>query len=295
MHPAPSVIIFSSLSGAGFGLLFFLGIGMPGVTGWVAFVFYLIAYLLSVGGLLSAVFHLKNPKNAYLSYSQWRTSWLSREGWAAVAALLTMAVFAIGQIFFDTSLQPVGFIGAVLSLLTVFTTSMIYAQLKTVPRWNQLPATPAMFLTCSVAGGALLSGNVDPAFVFLILAGAVTAWHWTAGDKRFAQAGSTMNTATGLKGVISLWEKPHTGQNYLTREMVYQVGRKHAVKLRIIALILMAGLPALLVLLPMHHFMAAVAVLSHLAGVLVQRWLFFAEAEHVVGLYYGAHREKAAV
>ena len=26
---------------------------------------------------------------------------------------------------------------------------------------------------------------------------------------------------------------------------------------------------------------------SHLAGVLASRWLFFAEAEHVVGLYYG--------
>jgi sulfite dehydrogenase (quinone) subunit SoeC len=40
-------------------------------------------------------------------------------------------------------------------------------------------------------------------------------------------------------------------------------------------------------LLPFHHLLAGLAVLSHLAGVLATRWLFFAEAEHVVGLYYG--------
>ncbi|UWQ16557.1 DmsC/YnfH family molybdoenzyme membrane anchor subunit [Jannaschia sp. M317] len=294
MHPAPSVIVFSSLSGAGFGLLFFLGLGLPAVTGWVAFVFYLIAYALAVGGLLSATFHLANPKNAIKSFSQWRTSWLSREGWSAVIALILMGIYAIGQIFAGVTLTPLGWLGAAFSLFTVFTTSMIYGQLRTIPRWNQIPATPLMFLSCALAGGALLSGNVTLASVLLLVCGGITIWHWMAGDKRFAETGSTMNTATGLKGRMSLWEKPHTGENYLTHEMVFQVARKHAVKLRIIALALMTGLPVLLTLFPMHHAMAAVAVIVHLAGIFVQRWLFFAEAEHVVGLYYGAHAEKSA-
>ena len=81
MHPAPSVILFTTLSGLGFGLLAFLGIGQPPVTGWVAFVFYLIAYGLAVGGLLASTFHLGNRKNAIKAFSQWRTSWLSREAW----------------------------------------------------------------------------------------------------------------------------------------------------------------------------------------------------------------------
>lgn len=293
MHPAPSVIIFSSLSGAGFGLLFFLGLGLPTVTGRIAFVFYAIAFGLSVGGLLAATFHLKNRRNAWKSYREWRTSWLSREAWAAVFALLVMGLHAFLQVFFGTTLAPLGWLGAALSMATVFTTSMIYGQLKSVPRWNQI-ATPILFLTVSLAGGALLSGNVAIAGPLLLAAGAVTIWHWIAGDRRFAEAGSDMNTATGLKGSVSLWEKPHTGDNYLTREMVYRVARKHAVKLRVIALILLSLLPAILTFLPMHHVMGAVAVLSYLAGVFVQRWLFFAEAEHVVGLYYGVHAEKAA-
>ena len=294
MHPAPSVIIFSSLSGAGFGMLFFLGLGFPTYSGFVAFGFYFIAYALAVGGLLSATFHLGNKKNAIKSFSQWRTSWLSREAWAAVAALLTMGLFALGQIFGGLSLQPLGILGGLFSLATVFTTSMIYAQLRTIPRWNQ-PATPAVFLLASLAGGALLTANITLGLWLLAALGAATLLHWWKGDRRFAEAGSTIESATRLNGRVSLWEKPHTGENYLTHEMVYRVARKHAVKLRVIAFVLMVVVPILvMVVFGAHHLPAAVAVLAHLAGILVQRWLFFAEAEHVVGLYYGAHTGKTA-
>ena len=84
MHPAPSVILFTTLSGLGFGLLAFLGLGLPPVTGWVAFVFFLLAYALAVGGLLASVGHLANPKNAIKAFREWRSSWLSREGVFAV-------------------------------------------------------------------------------------------------------------------------------------------------------------------------------------------------------------------
>lgn len=82
MHPAPpSVIIFTTLSGLGFGLFAFLGLGLPDVSGWVAFVFFAVAYALScAGGLVASTFHLGNPKNAIYAFSQWRSSWLSREG-----------------------------------------------------------------------------------------------------------------------------------------------------------------------------------------------------------------------
>lgn len=291
MHPAPSVILFSTLSGLGFGLLAWLGLGIPPVTGWVAFVFFFLAYALAVGGLLAATFHLGNPKNALKSFSQWRSSWLSREGCLAVAALLVMAVYAIGTIFFATPLRVLGALGAVLSIGTVFTTAMIYTQLKTVPRWNHA-STPALFLTLSIGGGALLSGQSSLAGVLLLIAGALQAYVWHRGDGAFAASGHTLATATGLasSGQIRQFEAPHTGGNYLLNEMAYSVGRKHAVKLRAIALVCMSVLPAaILLLLPSSHLLAGIAVLLHLAGTLCSRWLFFAEAEHVVGLYYGKH------
>ncbi len=288
MHPAPSVILFSTLSGLGFGLLFWLGLGYPDVTGWVAFAFFAIAYLLAVGGLLASTFHLGHPERALKAFTQWRSSWLSREGLAAVAALLVMAGFGAGLVFLGEFWTVLGLLGAVLSIATVFTTSMIYGQLKTVPRWN-MPLTPVMFVSFSLAGGALLAGQVDWALGLLILAGIVQVAHWVLGDKALAGSGTTLATATGLgdMGTLKAFEPPHTGSNYLLREFAYVVARKHALKLRVISLALMVGVPVLLLMLPFHHFSAFVAVLSHLGGVAASRWLFFAEAEHVVGLYYG--------
>jgi sulfite dehydrogenase (quinone) subunit SoeC len=287
MHPAPSVIVFSSLSGAGLGLFFFLGLGVLVPTGWVAFWLFAVAYGLTVGGLVASTLHLGHPERAWLAFTQWRSSWLSREGIAAVATLLVMAAYAIGLIFFGTRLTVIGWIGAVLAAGTVLTTAMIYAQLKSVPRWHH-PATVALFLSCALAGGAVLIGLDWGAIAALLLAAGVMVVWWVQGDGRFAASGTTVQTATGLRhGAVRLFSPPHTGQNYLLREMVFQVGRRHAAPLRVLALVLGFGLPVLILLLPLGLLGIALAFISHLAGVLASRWLFFAQAEHVVGLYYG--------
>lgn len=288
MHPAPSVILFTTASGAGFGLLVWLGLGLPSVTGWVAFVFFALAYLLAVGGLLASTFHLANRRNARYAFSQWRTSWLSREGLAAVAALVVMALYGAGLVFAGNRWAPLGWLGALLSLGTVVTTAMIYTQLKAVPRWHS-PLTPALFLSLSLAGGALLAGQAGAAIVLLLIAGVVQVAHWRFGDRALATSGTDLATATGLGriGKVRAFEPPHTGSNYLLREFAYQVGRKHSARLRLIALLLAVALPVALLLLPAGHLAAGLAVVSHLTGVLAARWLFFAEAEHVVGLYYG--------
>ncbi|NSX54106.1 dimethyl sulfoxide reductase anchor subunit family protein [Parasulfitobacter algicola] len=288
MHPAPSIILFTVLSGLGFGLLFWLGLGFPPVTGFSAFAFFTIAYLLAIGGLISSTFHLGNPQRALKAFTQWQTSWLSREAWLSVFALTFMGLYAIGAVFFATRIAPLGWIGSALALATVYATSMIYGQLKTVPRWNQ-PTTPALFLMLSLAGGALLAGQVTYALILITLSGVLQGAVWYLGDTRFAKSGTTMETATGLGtiGKVTAFEPPHTGNNYLLKEMVHVVGRKHSQKLRIIAITLMAILPIILLLLPFSHTLGALAALSHLAGVLTSRWLFFAEAEHVIGLYYG--------
>ena len=288
MHPAPSVIIFTSLSGLGFGLLTFLGLGMPAPSGFVAFVFFTIAYLLAVGGLLASTFHLGHPERALKAFTQWKTSWLSREAWLSVGALLVIAAYGAGLVFFGVAVAPLGWLGALLSLATVFATSMIYGQLKTVPRWNTR-LTPLLFLTLSLAGGGLLSGQISSALMLLMAAGIVQVAYWITGDRALAQSGTSLATATGLgeTGTVRAFEPPHTGTNYLLKEFVHVVGRKHASKLRIIALILMIGTPVVLLSMPFTHWIALVAVIAHVAGLFVSRWLFFAQAEHVVGLYYG--------
>lgn len=288
MHPAPSVIFFTTFSGLGFGLLFFLGLGYPSVTGWTAFAFFVIAYVMAVGGLMASTFHLGRPERAIKAFTQWRSSWLSREAWCAVGALVLMGLYGLGLVFFDARWTVLGLLGALLSMATVFTTSMIYTQLKTIPRWN-MKLTPLKFLTLSLAGGALLAGQVDAALVLLVIAGLVQLYTWVEGDRALADSGTDMATATGLGniGAVRAFEPPHTGTNYLLREFVHVIGRKHSQKLRIIALGLMTVVPIILLALPFSHILGVLAILSHIAGVLTARWLFFAEAEHVVGLYYG--------
>ncbi len=289
MHPAGSLIVFTTLSGFGFGLLLFLGLGYPGVTGWTAFIFFAIAYVLATAGLLSSTLHLGHPERALKAFTQWRSSWLSREGWLAVGTLVLMAPYGAGLVFFDTRIGFLGVLGAALSLATVFATAMIYTQLKTIPRWNHW-STPVLFLIYAITGGALLAGQVGTGSLLLLVLGLAQLWVWQTGDQRLAQSGTSIGTATGLgaRGTVRAFEPPHTGPNYLTQEMVHVVGRKHSTKLRVISFVLMVILPWLIFfVLPFSHVLAAIGILSHVAGVLTARWLFYAEAEHVVGLYYG--------
>ncbi|HCQ65192.1 MAG TPA: dibenzothiophene desulfurase [Rhodobacteraceae bacterium] len=289
MHPAPSVIVFTALSGLGFGLFMWLGLGFPGFTGMAAFGSYFIAYAFSVGGLLASTYHLANRKNAIYSFSQWQTSWLSREGILAVVTLLVFAPVAIAQIFFQSDAWNwLGPIGSALALATVFATSMIYTQLKTIPRWN-MPLTPVLFLLYAVAGGALLAMQAKVAGVLILILVALQWAAWMMGDRRFADTGTTKGTATGLDriGTVTTFESAHTARNYILDEMVHIVGRKHSEKLRMISTIFLGVIPVLmLLLLPANMFVAILALVSHLVGVFASRWLFFAEAEHVVGTYY---------
>jgi DMSO reductase anchor subunit len=289
MHPAPSIIFFTVFSGLGFGLMFFLGLGMPDVSGFTAFIFFAIAYAMAVGGLISSTFHLGNPQRALKAFSQWRSSWLSREGCLAVVTLAVMGLYAIGVVFLNTRWGFLGLIGAALSLATVFGTSMIYTQIKTVPRWSHW-TTPTLFIGYALTGGAFLSGQVAIASILLLLLGLLQLGAWVIGDKAFSEAGSTIETATGLghMGKVRMFEAPHSSKNYLMKEMVHEIGRKHSKTLRVLSIVCLTIVPWLILsVLPFNHLLIIIAILFHIAGALATRWLFFAEAEHTVGLYYG--------
>ena len=291
MHPAPSVILFSVLSGAGFGLLFYLGLGFAHPSGMTAFLWWGLGYALAVIGLLASTFHLGNPQRAWRAFTQWRTSWLSREAWASVAALLLLAPMALSDWLDLGWPRQIGWLGGGLALITVFTTSMIYTQIKAVPRWHHW-LTPVMFLTSALAGGAVLAGQIYAPVLLAVLLVVLLAV-WQVGDGQFARAAQTLGTATGLDriGAVTVFEQAHTAGNYLLREMMFVVGRKHAQKLRGIALVLAAVIPAVVLVISGEVWAFALAAICHLTGTLAARWLFFAEAEHVVGLFYGKRAE----
>lgn len=303
MHPAVSVIFFTVTSGAGFGFICLIGLGVPMPDGGVsAFFICLLAAGLAVAGLVSSTFHLGHPERAWRAFSQWRSSWLSREGVLAVATLIAFGFYGLFWVFHEERIVPLGLLTSVLAVLTIFATAMIYAQLKTIPNWNTW-LTPACYLGFGLASGLLLAAAFATgplAGAFLQLASGLTILAWVtkmmwwkrANEVGFSETGSDTGTATGLGniGKVKLLERPHSGENYLTREMIHQIGRKHAEKLKRIAtiaggfvpvgislLVWLTGAPALLLVL---------AFVSMMVGLFAERWLFFAEAKHAVSLYY---------
>ena len=286
MNPAPSVIVFTVLSGLGFGFLSLLG--LTGASGVVAFFLWGLGYGLAVAGLVASSFHLGNPQRALLAFTQWRTSWLSREAWASVMTLVLFAPQALSDWLGLGWGRGFGIAGAVMAGVTVICTAMIYTQIKAVPRWHHW-TVPPVFLAYAVAGGLVMSGIGVLALPMLCVLGVALALHWHFGARAFARAGATMESATGLGrvGAVSVFEQPHTGGNYLLREMIYVVGRRHADRVRMIAMVFSVMLPSIALAWLSGGGAVVVAVATHLIGAMAQRWLFFAEAEHVVGLYYG--------
>jgi len=311
MHPALSVIIFTTASGTGYGLLLLLILlninGLLPTSHSLGITVFGIGLTLVTAGLLASTFHLGHPERAWRALSQWRSSWLSREGVVAVATYPAVLMFAAGWVFLDTTTGFWGLAGVaaiVLASLTVFCTGMIYASLKTIPQWHNL-LTPINYLVLALTGGAVwlmalthllgIGGNLPVLLsaMLLPLAWALKQSYWTVVDKVPGQ--HTIGSATGLGklGDVTLLEPPHTEPNFVQKEMGFKIARRHGQKLRRTAVILAFALPLVFtvgVLITSDMVATALAVLAMLsitAGLLTERWLFFAQATHVSMLYYG--------
>lgn len=308
MNPALSVIIFTTLSGAGYGLLALLGVmavaGDVPKDGTFGLITLGFAILLVTVGLLSSTLHLKHPERAWRAFSQWRSSWLSREGILSVLTYGPFLIFAYGWVILENVagwLAVGALLTSALAVLTVASTAMIYASLRSVQAWHH-PLVLPIYLAFAFQLGALwlaalLSlhgddhiGLLGHALIATCGVWGLKAYYWKDMDR--ATPGSTLETATGLKGKIKAFDPPHTEDNFLLKEMGYQVARKHAQKLRHVAVLL--GLAAPLFFLACAWLLTGPAEISCLilgaltatAGALTERWLFFAEAKHSVTIYY---------
>jgi DMSO reductase anchor subunit len=302
MNPAFSVIILTTASGAGYGMLVWLGVldafgVLPG-TRWFGVVATLLALALSGAGLLASTFHLGHPERAWRAVSQWRSSWLSREGILGMVTNLPALGFAAAW-WFGGETVVLGLLAALCGVATVASQAMIYATLKPIRQWHNRWVLPNFLLLSLYSGAVWLAavggGTIASiiAIVFAVAAGVVKWSYWHFIDT--APPVATIESATGLGsiGKVRALEAPHTEENYLLREMGYAIARKHATKLRAIALVVGFIAPVILLLAGIllgdvpDKVLAAVAALASLLGIYLERWLFFAEATHTVTLYYG--------
>jgi sulfite dehydrogenase (quinone) subunit SoeC len=332
MRPTFSIIFFTVMSGAGYGLWILIALGIlffwPDVYKGEGITLFLspglrefglgAGFLMVSSGLLSSLGHLGQPRRAWRAFSQWRSSWLSREAIAAIFTFVPVAIAAAACIhdgWFLTPVEPMTWMdtptlfASVVSILigsfaTVVCTANIYACVKPVRAWNNRFVVAAYLLLGIYSGGlfawalsTLPEGKIQDLnilLIFLILAAGVGALlkflYW-----RHVDSAGSLTTADaiglGSLGNVRSFEQPHTEENYLTHEMGFRVARRHSRKLRMICLTAGFAIPAMIAAISLYwpvagRIAAWLALFSGMLGIFVERWLFFAEAKHTVMLYY---------
>lgn len=198
-----------------------------------------------------------------------------------------------------------GALTGLLAATTVFCTAMIYASLRTVRAWYNVWTKIGYLAYALMTGAALLamlgafwsvparSELLGAAMVSTALGYMVKREYWGFLDG--TRSSSDIGTATGLAqyGDIRMLEAPHSEPNYLMTEMGFEIARTRAKRLRKFAIALAFAAPFLCFLTayliggPLSVGLTTLGAVSMSAGIGLERWLFFAEAQHVVTLYYG--------
>ena len=136
----------------------------------------------------------------------------------------------------------------------------------------------------------VVNGVVYVELLFGLVLAALKWLYWRAIDA--APAPATRGAAIGLPDRdVKVFERPHTEANFVTREMVFELARRHAARLRLAALAGLVAVPLLAAALLLVGWIpalaaTALAAVGLLAGAFLERWLFFAQARHVVAAYY---------
>ena len=252
MHPSKSIIFFTVMSGTGYGIFFGLFYNFLFIKISYSLEYKLIlstiSFFMIVFGLLSSTLHLGHPERAWRAISQWKTSWLSREGLAAIITFIPMCLFyffwAIDIHWYFLFLV----LTCICSIITIFCTGQMYATLKTIPSWNNPLVTPIYILNAITIGSLFVYSlnfyfnyevKLFENFIFvLIIVNFITKLiYWSSIYKKPTK--TSFETAIGLKSnKISFFEGPHTGKNYLTTEMINIINKSNSNFLRLIFCIL---------------------------------------------------------
>lgn len=286
MRPAFSVILLTTLCGVGQGL-YIAAFAVQGEAQFRTMAFALAA-LLAAGGLVASFFHLGRIRPAWRAASQWRTSWLSRE---VIALPAFVAGAALCSVFPGYRTLEIAVLAACLALFLC--TAMIYACLKFLQEWAT-PLTVVNFLVLGSASGftlaAALAGNLAPGLapgyafwaIALTLLGAALRIASLVRNRRLRPR-SSLQSAIGIaEPRIRQVSQGFTAGAFNTREFFHGMSAASLSWVRSGFLLLAFAVPV--VLLGLGFFAAAFVV--QYAGLLMERWYFFAEANHPQNLYY---------
>jgi DMSO reductase anchor subunit len=308
MNPAFSVIFLTTLSGVGQGLflaLFTIDAGARfGLLPLPAAGFFIGGSILSLAflaaGLLASFWHLGHPERAWRAIACWRTSWLSREC-LALPAFMAMVFFYGAAHYVASAAAPwLGLLGAVLCIVLFVCTGMIYACIKFLQEWHT-PLTIVNYIVLGCASGFVLAtafaATAAPQLAAWLGTGAIALTAVglavrTAALMRNARLRykSTLQSAIGVKHPrIAQLSQGSIGGSFNTREFFHGRARTTLRCVKWLFLLLAFPVPITLVYAGLSAQSAAVLIAAfavQYAGLLLERWFFFAQANHPQNLYY---------
>lgn len=307
MNPALSIITFTTLAGAAQGLAVvlalsqLLGAGLD--NAFIARSLW-VAVALAIVSLVASFFHLGRPLRAWRAAMMWRTSWMSREVIVLPIFILLVGLWA-GMLTFSarpgdvTALLPLAVIAV--SALLWYCTAMIYACIQFIQEWAH-PLTIVNYTVIGLATGLVLAGALGVAWGQPQFAAHLGAWAFAITTlawltrvlalRRNARLKpkSTLQSATGIKSnAVVQKSMGMTGGSFNTREFFHHASFAAFRRMKVIFQLFAFAVPLALVALAVASGWSAawlVAVPIQLAGVLAERWFFFAQARHPQNLYY---------
>ena len=321
MNPAFSVIFLTTLIGVGQGLFLALFTQQSYALfdllphqdarfyGWGS----LLALLFTMAGMVASFFHLGRPERAWRSAAQWRTSWLSREVIVLPAFMGMLFLYGASHL---TRLDPVlvtlpsglgvnatvilGGIATILAFALFVSTGMIYACLRFLQEWHS-PLTVINFILLGGASGFTLATLYAAMFapaqtgflggwaIIITLLGLLGRSSSLWRNARLRPK-STLQTAIGIKHPrIVQTAQGAMGGSFNTREFFHGKSEVFLNRMKVSFLLLAFVLPLLLLAFSLPYLSVlwlCVAFISQIAGLLAERWYFFAEAKHPQNLYY---------
>jgi DMSO reductase anchor subunit len=321
MKPAFSVIFLTTLIGVGQGLFLALytqqSYALFDLLPYQDARFYgwgsLLALLFTMAGLAASFFHLGHPERAWRSAAQWRTSWLSREVIALPAFMGILLLYgATHLIGYDPVLMKLpgglnisasivfGGIGTMLAFALFVSTGMIYACLRFLREWHS-PLTVINFILLGGASGFTLATLYAAMFapaqtnffggwaIIIILLGLLGRSSSLWRNARLKPK-SSVQTAIGIKHPrIVQKAQGAMGGSFNTREFFHGKSQPFLVATKTSFLLLVFAVPVILLAICISHpsvLLPGLAFLAQYAGLLAERWYFFAEANHPQNLYY---------
>ena len=306
MHPAFSILFFTTLAGTAQGLLVLLaaavllGAALP--TGFLL-VSVAVAEVLLVAGLAASFLHLGHKMRAWRAVLMWRTSWMSREvivlpAFIVLVALWWLALLTGAGSASRTILPVLLLLGA---LVLWYCTAMIYACLRFIEEWAH-PLTVINFMLIGLSSGLLLGCALGAlagqnSFVLLAspwaLAATLAAWATRAMALRRNAAikhRSTLQSATGIQATRLVQKSMGMSAGaFNTREFFHGARAATLKHVKLGFLLLCFALPSMLLLWALASqttLPILLAALLQAPGLIAERWFFFAQAKHPQNLYY---------